>query len=442
MSSTAAAASLTTAASLFAGPGIATNNTPSVNDSASFRLVLDGTVQTLSTQNRPDNGPVRGLFFVPGLDSHDPCINTTAPYIPANVTRFEDVDIFGYRTVGLAPWVDASCTQSFLLASQRAGVSGLVFFVPSSNDTKPPPAEDPTWSLGNGDKWKGQNHYPVYAIPGVAGATIMRQLSWYSGNSSRSENTSIESSQDQLGETRLFALIELEKDEKKMPSLWGFILAIIVQKRRRESLQRRIEAGEADVEHLGLHQVKVPQEVLDTLPVYTYPDLNALSDSDSNSQASNDSSMHTIDKVQDHAESLGDETETRNEELPGEQEGEKGPQEKEETHGTEEESQLQRDISTDSPQQPQSAATLSRTKRLSHSQTTCAICLDDFVPGVAVVRELPCGHLFHVACIDTSLTQISSLCPLCKKSVIPPGSHLVPVTNRMVHLDYMLRRAQ
>lgn len=75
-----------------------------------------------------------------------------------------------------------------------------------------------------------------------------------------------------------------------MPSLWGFVLAIlgtilvlsillllcyqIVQKRRRERLQRRIESGEADLEFLGLNQMKVPREVLEQLPKYTYPDVS------------------------------------------------------------------------------------------------------------------------------------------------------------------------
>lgn len=66
-----------------------------------------------------------------------------------------------------------------------------------------------------------------------------------------------------------------------MPSLWGFVLAIlgtilvlsilillcyqIVQKKRRERLQRRIETGDVDLEFLGLNQMKVPREVLDQL---------------------------------------------------------------------------------------------------------------------------------------------------------------------------------
>ncbi|KAK1149544.1 hypothetical protein N8T08_005093 [Aspergillus melleus] len=444
------AASLTTAASLFTGPEVATNNTPLVNDSATFHLALDGTVQTLSTQNAPDKGPIKGLFFVPGLDTHDPCVNATAEYVPANVTRFDDVKTLGYRTVGLAPWISADCTQSFLHASRRVGTNALVFYIPGSNDTKPPTEDSSVWSLRD-KEWKRRNKYPVYAIPGPAGATIMRQLSYYSGNSSRPYNESMEFLQEGQGETRLFALINLDRGGKKMPSLWGFILAIvgtvlvlsvilllcyqIVQKRRRESLQRRIEAGEADIEHLGLHQLKVSQEVLDTFPVYAYPDLEALSDSDTQSRLGDDGSTHQLDKVEEEPENTDTDSQTRIRTDPAVHnvQGRVEIGEKEVSPNQED------DISSSSQHQTQ-ITTPSPRNRFSHSQTTCAICLDDFVPNVAIVRELPCGHIFHVECIDTSLEQNSSLCPLCKKSVVPPGSYPVPVTNRMVHLDYMLRR--
>lgn len=80
--------------------------------------------------------------------------------------------------------------------------------------------------------------------------------------------------------------------------------------------------------------------------------------------------------------------------------------------------------------------------RLSHTQTTCAICLDDFVAGSTTVRELPCGHIFDPGCIDDYLTETSSLCPLCKKSVLPAGSCPIPVTNEMVRQEAAARRGQ
>ncbi|KAJ1664619.1 hypothetical protein IW140_004012 [Coemansia sp. RSA 1813] len=44
---------------------------------------------------------------------------------------------------------------------------------------------------------------------------------------------------------------------------------------------------------------------------------------------------------------------------------------------------------------------------------TCIVCIDDFVVG-SRMRILPCGHNYHIECIDPWLTSKSSLCPLCK----------------------------
>ncbi|KAJ1895243.1 hypothetical protein LPJ66_004711 [Kickxella alabastrina] len=44
---------------------------------------------------------------------------------------------------------------------------------------------------------------------------------------------------------------------------------------------------------------------------------------------------------------------------------------------------------------------------------TCIVCIDDFIVG-SKMRILPCGHNYHIECIDPWLTSKSSLCPLCK----------------------------
>lgn len=53
----------------------------------------------------------------------------------------------------------------------------------------------------------------------------------------------------------------------------------------------------------------------------------------------------------------------------------------------------------------------------SEDGSPCTICLDDFVPGDCV-KELPCGHMYHKACIDPWLLTKSSLCPLCKQNIM------------------------
>ncbi|KAJ1734499.1 hypothetical protein LPJ61_001035 [Coemansia biformis] len=49
-------------------------------------------------------------------------------------------------------------------------------------------------------------------------------------------------------------------------------------------------------------------------------------------------------------------------------------------------------------------------------EENCAVCLDDFVVG-AEVRQLPCQHYFHLACIDPWLLNNSAICPLCNFDV-------------------------
>uniref|UniRef100_A0A6B2LUC3 RING-type domain-containing protein n=1 Tax=Arcella intermedia TaxID=1963864 RepID=A0A6B2LUC3_9EUKA len=46
------------------------------------------------------------------------------------------------------------------------------------------------------------------------------------------------------------------------------------------------------------------------------------------------------------------------------------------------------------------------------SDKKCPICIEEFTSGDEL-RHLPCGHHFHVPCIDTWLHK-SKKCPLCK----------------------------
>lgn len=75
----------------------------------------------------------------------------------------------------------------------------------------------------------------------------------------------------------------------------------------------------------------------------------------------------------------------------------------------------------------------------SFSQSTCPVCLDDFVANETMVRELPCRHIFHPECIDIFLRDRSALCPLCKTSALPKDYH-PEVTDIMVRRDRLARR--
>ncbi|OJJ71148.1 hypothetical protein ASPBRDRAFT_604197 [Aspergillus brasiliensis CBS 101740] len=46
----------------------------------------------------------------------------------------------------------------------------------------------------------------------------------------------------------------------------------------------------------------------------------------------------------------------------------------------------------------------------------CAICMDQFADDDEI-RALPCGHIFHTACLDPWVTKRNAFCPLCKMSL-------------------------
>jgi len=51
---------------------------------------------------------------------------------------------------------------------------------------------------------------------------------------------------------------------------------------------------------------------------------------------------------------------------------------------------------------------------------TCCICLEDYVLGDKL-RILPCGHAYHMKCIDPWLLKNKRVCPQCRKKVFATG---------------------
>ncbi|KAJ5170242.1 uncharacterized protein N7500_003025 [Penicillium coprophilum] len=410
-------------ATLWAGEGQASNSTSSVEENVAYRFVLDRKVQTISSNSIPENGLVSGLLFVPSLEPHDPCYDITVSSVPPNVTRYEDVSDFGYSLVGLAPWVTAECSLSFLSAAQKVGTHAMIFFQPSDNETSlPPDSNDSRWAINDGDKWRMDNNYPVYAIPGPAGTSLINDLSWYSAKTQENKRENLtEKFELQTKTSRLFARIETGEETTPATSVWSFVLAIagtvlilsilliiiyrLVLRKRRAQLQRRINAGQVDIEALALNQMMAPQEVVNKLPLYTY--LEVIPPTEAALPQDNTSPNPIEPDSGDKTNSLSP---------------------NEDNHAHEEAGIQKPEAAVIKPGQNDS----SRGKyRLSYTQTTCAICLDDFVVGSSTVRELPCGHIFDSACIDPFLTQNCCLCPLCKKTVLPAGSYYISVTNEM-----------
>ncbi|KAL9620423.1 MAG: hypothetical protein Q9160_005008 [Pyrenula sp. 1 TL-2023] len=204
-------------------------------------------------------------------------------------------------------------------------------------------------------------------------------------------------------------------DGPSLPSLWVFLIIVLgillgivgitsgvmhlMQRNRRRSLRRRILAGDVNLEAIGIKRITVPKEVLDKMSLVTYHS------SDIAKEGGTDSTVNNI-QMKDGNESsqiaTGDLDET---------------------------TLVPPTLAT------ASSATQNPATQLSFSQSTCAICLDDFVDGETAVRELPCRHVFHPECVDGFLQNTSSLCPMCKKSVLPVGFCPPQITNAMVRRE-------
>jgi hypothetical protein len=56
----------------------------------------------------------------------------------------------------------------------------------------------------------------------------------------------------------------------------------------------------------------------------------------------------------------------------------------------------------------------------------CSICTDNFTKGEDI-RVLPCNHMFHPACVDPWLLDVSGTCPLCRINLNPTHTHIADV---------------
>lgn len=323
-------------------------------------------------------------------------------YVPSNVTRIRDLPTKEYLYLALAPWFSAACTKSYLAAARAVqGIDGLMFYIPNSSNSTPPPIADGIWNLNDGGRWKSENKYPVYAIPGVNGARIMQQLAQYSGNASnpKAEYILAHEKMDHADYVRLYTTFGLNGGSN-LPTLWAFLLIVLAvvlfiifltslsmhyyQRRNRRALERRIRNGEVDLETLGIKRLRLPQNAVNNLPSFIY--------------VPNESSSNQPNG-------------------PG-----------------------------NSTSQGPSGSTVpasSTSDRTVWGEKHCPICLEDFIPHETTVRSLPCRHIYHPECIDKFLLDRSSLCPVCKARVAPldqnpyiPG----PVTNAMVRHERRARR--
>lgn len=201
-------------------------------------------------------------------------------------------------------------------------------------------------------------------------------------------------------------------------SLVLVVLYRFLQRRRRQLLIQRIEAGQVDVERLAMSVLRVPRELVDKLPLYTYtgeaPYAVPIAPKE-------EVKKEVKEEMQTSVAELDAGTSIPALNVPPKPTGIRRPE----------------------PVAINSATEVAAPSATRHwdMQTSCAICLEDFVIGSSQLRELPCGHVFDPPCIDQYLIEQSSQCPLCKKSVLPAGSLQIPVTNALVRQEHAARNA-
>ncbi|OBT65506.1 hypothetical protein VE03_05002 [Pseudogymnoascus sp. 23342-1-I1] len=367
-------------------------------------LALGKNIQTLSTNGNDGSGQAQGLLYVPDLAATDPCLNLSKLYIPELATRRTDLPGEDFKFIALAPWINSSCSLSFLDMASLVSLQAFIFYTTDNKTDMPPPISSPVWNMHDGGQWKSAHQFPVYAVPGSYGNNLMDQLSRYSGNSSSvpfgKQILEVEGVEPN-DYVRVYTQIATDGASGTLPGLWVFLLIAIaslgaalmltsffmhfIQRRRRQDLRRRIVAGETNLEALGIKRLTVPVANIQKMPVFIY---------------------------------MCEPTPTPPESGPN-----GGPSEEEQVFNI----PVIDDPVTGLRIQPQMYQP--------ESQPTCPICLDDYESLKTVVRELPCGHIFHPECIDHFLSKNSSLCPMCKMSALPIGFCPPVITNSMVRRE-------
>ncbi|KAI1170682.1 hypothetical protein F4777DRAFT_591773 [Nemania sp. FL0916] len=382
-------------------PSTIIKNITALSSDLGYSETIVGNITTLSTNYVPTTkGTVQGLLYVPDLDTDDPCFDLSNKYIPANATRQSNLPPTDYILIALAPWINPDCAKSFMIAAALDPLRAMLVYRPDDADGPPPDVESDLWKIDSSEDWKQDTHFPVYAVSSSAGTRMMQQLNLYSGDLAQvpfSDQINKTYSPDPDDYVRVWTQLSVAPDPSLL-AIWALVLIILavilsviggtsllmhyVQNRRRASLRRRVMNGEVNLEALGIKRLTVPLAHIQNYPLFTY-NYHAPITSPKSPKSPGDASFNLAS--------------------------------------------------------PSSSHILGRNGDRLDYQPTCLICLDHFESRVTIIRELSCGHIFHPECIDEFLSEMSSLCPLCKASMYPRG-HCPRITNSMVRRELGTRK--
>lgn len=385
---------------------------------------MDENTTVLAAKN-PTN--VNGLLYIPDLPSGDDCVTQAADFVPPNAVRRANLPPTNYNLIGLAPWFDPACSQKYIASAGNDPIRAFIFYRPSNSTDEPPLTESEDWDIPGFEKWRSEVPYPVVAVSGFMGQEMMRQLSLYSGNVTTvpfGDTISELYDPDPEDYVRIWTDVTITAPSGLI-GIWVYFLIIaavlltiisatsllmhLAQARRRASLRRRVVSGEVNLEAMGIKRLTVPIEEIHKFPLYTY-----------------------------HYEPVSPRTPA----SPKSPTSPRSPRYPRSTRRSKSLSETSDAIATAPPptaSEKEFNGPFIASSLATDYQPACVICLEPFTNRVTVIRELVCGHIYHTECIDEFLSEVSSLCPLCKASMLPPG-HCPKITNSMVRRERAVRR--